>query len=101
MATIPKNKQNIKGKREYIVNNSVPGFKIITTPAKPIIIATHLNTLITSLSIIIEKIVAKTGAAKVIVMASAIGKYLTAKKIHNIPKVPIKALAKCSFNFLV
>ena len=32
---------------------------------------------------------------------TAIGKYLTAKKIHNIPKVPIKALAKCIFNFLV
>ena len=48
-----------------------------------------------------EKIVANTGAAKLIVIASAIGKNFNPKYRFTMAKVPANALPMCNFNFFV
>ena len=60
------------------------------------IIAIHLKILTVSFKNIIEKIVANTGAAKLIAIASAIGKYFNPRNKNTIANAPAIALTECN-----
>ena len=89
------------GKIAVIVNVSVPGRTINSTPIRPTRIATHLQIPTTSPRNTTEKIVIKKGATKNIDTTVANGKSAKAVKKNKLAAITNKALRRCNFIRLV